>query len=352
MKRVTTFVLSCALTASAFAGSAPQLASTTTTTTRNRSTRRKVVAQPVTASDVQALKDALAAQQQQIQQLQQQVQQRQAEYERAQQQAQEAVQQAQAAASDAQAKAPSYEASATQQKSSVEKLSTDVADLKMNSANAAVTVQDDQKRMSSLEGALGRFRFSGDVRVRGENFFQNYAGCSRCLDRNRARVRARFGFEGKLSEDFVGGIALATGTLGDPTTTNTTLTNFFDRHTIGLDRAYVAYNPASHKWLAITGGKFAYTWQRTSVTFDPDLNPEGFSEKLSFDLNSPVLKNFTVQAMQLVYNENNSTSFLRAHDSWAYGGQVSGKIVVGRLTSTPSISVLNWRNTEALFNAS
>ena len=104
------------------------------------------------------------------------------------------------------------------------------------------------------------------------------------LDAHRARVRVRFGFDGKLNEDFIAGLSIATGTLGDPTSTNTTFTNNFDKKTIGLDRAYVTYNPVAHKWLSLTGGKFAYTWQRTPVTFDSDLNPEGFSEKLNFDL--------------------------------------------------------------------
>ena len=56
------------------------------------------------------------------------------------------------------------------------------------------------------------------------------------------------------------GIFLASGTLGDPTTTNETLTGFFDRKTIGLDRGYITYNPVAHKWLSLTGGKFAFPW--------------------------------------------------------------------------------------------
>ncbi|PYV91131.1 MAG: hypothetical protein DMG90_08020, partial [Acidobacteria bacterium] len=105
-------------------------------------------------------------------------------------------------------------------------------------------------------------------------------------------MRVRFGFDGKLSEDFTGGIYLATGSLGDPTTTNETLTNFFDKKTIGLDRGFITYNPIAHKWISLTAGKFSPTWNKTSVTFDPDLNPEGFSEKLSWDLKMPLVKNF------------------------------------------------------------
>ncbi len=55
----------------------------------------------------------------------------------------------------------------------------------------------------------------------------------------------------------------------------------------------------------MTGGKFAYTWALTSLTFDPDINPEGFVVKVSKDFpnGSPVVKNLNIQIMNLLYNE-------------------------------------------------
>jgi hypothetical protein len=98
-------------------------------------------AQPaITAADIQALKDGLAAQQQQIQQLTQQL-----------QQMQQSSQQAQAAAADAANKAAAAQTQASQQQQTVVELKSDVADLKtVNSAasnnavlkNAVLTLQD------------------------------------------------------------------------------------------------------------------------------------------------------------------------------------------------------------------
>jgi hypothetical protein len=292
----------------------------------------------VTAADVQALKDALAAQQQQIQQLTQQLQQNQQAWQQQQQQ----VQQAQASAADAQQKAASVQAAADQEQSTVTKLSSDVADVKTTVTNSVVGNQDEQKRVSALESAFGRFRFNGDMRVRGENYDQDGVA-----DRNRARVRARFGFEGELNDDFVGGIYIATGTLGDPTTTNETLTGFFDRKTIGLDRGYITFNPVAHKWLSLTGGKFAFPWTRSSLTFDPDINPEGFDEKFSFDVHAGPLRNFTVQGMQLLINE-----VTKGPDSFAAGGSVSGVLNFGPWTLRPSYTLLNWHLADALLSAS
>jgi hypothetical protein len=314
--------------------------------------RKTTKSSTITVDEAKELRDALAAQQRQIQQLQQQLEQREAAFQQAQQQAQQQLQEAQSAASDAQSKVAALESSTTAQKASVDQLSSSFTDLKGTVTNAVVTTQEEQKRVSALEGLVGRFRFNGDIRVRGESFFQDYSGCKACFDRNRARVRVRFGVDGKLNEDFLGGIALATGSLGDPTTTNETLTNFFDRKTIGLDRGYITYNPVAHKWLSLTGGKFAYQWQRTQVTGDPDINPEGFDEKLSFDMNHGPLKNFTAQAMQVLLNENTNSSLLRAHDAFMVGGQVSGKFDFGFLTTTPSIGLMNWRNIDELLNAS
>jgi len=320
----------------------PLLAGMLVAQTAAKPRTKKAAAKPaqpaVTLQDIQSLKDALAAQQQQIEQLKEAVQQKDAAWQQAQQQ----LQQAQTAASDAQSRASAAESAANSQKDSVSKLDSDMADVKTTLTNTAVGTQEEQKRMSALEGLVGRFRFNGDVRVRGETFDQQLT-----QDRNRARIRVRFGFDGKLNDDFIAGISLATGSFGDPTSTNESLTNFFDRKSIALDRGFITYNPVAHRWISVTGGKFAYTWIRTPMTLDSDLNPEGFSEKLSFDLRSSVVKNFTLTGMQLLFNEASG-----GKDSYAIGGQASTKLQLGRFWSTTaSLSALKWNNIDALLNA-
>jgi len=98
-------------------------------------------AQPaITAADIQALKDGLAAQQQQIQQLTQQL-----------QQMQQSSQQAQTAAADAANKATAAQTQVSQEQQTVNALKSDLADLKtVNDAapnnavlkNAVLTLQD------------------------------------------------------------------------------------------------------------------------------------------------------------------------------------------------------------------
>lgn len=303
---------------------------------------------------IEAQKQAMAAQQAQIQQLRQDLQSR----NQAVDQAQQTAQQAQATSAAVQSKL-----------AGVDKLQSDVNDVKLNVTNAANSVQEEQKRVSALEGIVSHFRFTGDMRVRQEDFFQTTSTCTTCTPRVRERIRARLGIEGKAGEDFVGGIALATGTIFDPTSTNETLTSNFERKNFTLDRGYITYAPKAHPWIQLTGGKFAATWFKTNQTFDPDLNPEGFSEKLSFDVKGPMVKNVTFTGLQLLFNEVSAPTAssnaaciagqefcanglnTRGADSYAVGGQASVKLQpVKRVTITPYYTILNWRNQNALLN--
>jgi hypothetical protein len=324
------------------------MASAQTAITKPVTKKTKAKAASTTADDIRALREMMQQQQQQIQQLQQAVQQRDA----AVQQLQRQVQQTQSAATQAQQQAQQAESSSSEQKTTVEKLQSDMADVHTTLTNTGGQTQEEQKRVSGIEGTLARFQWGGDARVRYENFSsQDNPGCvglgvGHCEDRQRARIRVRFGVTGKLSEDFIGGLAVATGAQTDPTTTNETLTNAFERKNFYLDRGFVTYNPVAHKWLSLTGGKWAYQWTRTSATFDPDISPEGFDEKFSFDFSNSFLKNVNFQMMQLMFNEVS-----KGPDSWASGGQIGAKFAIGsRWTMTPTYTLLNWYGENALLN--
>ncbi len=299
----------------------------------------------VSAREVQELRQALAAQQKQMEEQRQQFDQLKSQLQQlldATQQASAVAQRGEGSAAQAQATATQAQQSAAEAQHAADQAAANATDTKAAILLVESKSKDEDRKISTLQDLLGRFRFAGDLRLRGESFFQDGVA-----DRNRGRIRVRFGVDGKLSEDFVGGFALATGSLGDPTTTNESFTNFFDRKTIGLDRGYVTYNPLAHRWLSLTGGKFAYAWNRTQVTGEPDINPEGFNEKFSWDLPTPGVKNVTVQLMQLLFNESAAGT-----DSYALGGQISGKLQFGRLTTTPSFMTIKWNNPDSILQAS
>lgn len=314
-----------------------------------KTTKKAVRPATVSAKEVQELKDAISAQQQQIAQQNAMVQQLQSQIQQlvsTTQQANSTAQKAQSSVDQAQSAAVQAQQSAADAQKTADLASNNATEVKTELAAVNTSEQNTHRELTALEALTGRFRFSGDVRVRGEDFFQ-----TGIPDRNRARIRVRFGVDGQLNEDFIAGFALATGSMGDPTSTNETLTNSFDRKTIALDRGFITFNPVAHPWLSLTGGKFAYTWQRTSVTFDPDLNPEGFNEKFSFNFSGPV-KNFTAQAIELLYNEANGKPGIPSQDSYSLGVQVSSRLVLGPWTATPSILSMKWNRPDALLQES
>src|SRR6202166_2147186 len=238
----------------ALALSGPLLAQTTTTPPKKK--RAKLAAIPAAPAasqeDVQSLRDLVLAQQKQLEAQNQQVRQLQDQLH----EVLDAVQQSNATAQKLQSGAEQAQATAVQAQQSAADAQHAVAEATSTAASATSATsllqnqaKAEETKLEAFQNVLGRFRLSGDIRMRGENFTQDGT-----QDRNRARVRIRLGLDGQLNEDFVGSIALATGSLGDPTTTNETLTNAFDRKTIGLDRGYITYNPVAHKWLSLTGG--------------------------------------------------------------------------------------------------
>jgi len=120
------------------------------TSTSPKPKKARPAAATLTAADVQALKDAIAAQQAALAQQQQQLQELRDELHRKDQ----VVQQAQTAATDAATKADAAQSQATQQQQSVTELKGDVTDLKANMANTVVTIQETQKTASESPTAL------------------------------------------------------------------------------------------------------------------------------------------------------------------------------------------------------
>jgi hypothetical protein len=131
----------------------------------------------------------------------------------------------------------------------------------------------------------------GDARLRYEAFNREDEDAA---DRNRYRVRLRWGVEKQFDEEWKAGFRIATGTASDATSTNQTLTDEFGLKSIFLDQAYATWTPTkrlkgllpSTKLVEIGAGKvnnpFAKT--STSIIWDGDVNPEGIYEKIDFNL--------------------------------------------------------------------
>ena len=138
---------------------------------------RKSKAATITAADVQALKDAIASQQAALAAQQQEIQQLRDELHHKDQ----AVGQAQAAATDAASKADAAQAQAAQQQQAVGELKADVADLKTNVTNTALTVQETQKNVTSALESPAALHYKGITLTPGGFLAGEFVRRSRAL---------------------------------------------------------------------------------------------------------------------------------------------------------------------------
>jgi len=141
MKR--TIVLALLLTLTTII-SADAQQSTSTATGKSTKKRAPVKSDPTVAVQLGQLKQAIEAQQQQIRQLSDQIQSRDQQI----QQLQQSLQQSQTAVTEASSKADAAASQASVQQQSVDALKSDFTDLKNNSTNTAVALQETQKNMS------------------------------------------------------------------------------------------------------------------------------------------------------------------------------------------------------------
>lgn len=93
--------------------------------------------------------------------------------------------------------------------------------------------------------------------------------------RNRERVRMRLGLTAKVTDEVGVGVRLATGSATDRVSTNQTLGQNFNKYELFVDRAFVRVDPA--EWVSIQGGRIPNPWFATEMTWNENLNFEGFA---------------------------------------------------------------------------
>ncbi len=162
MKRVLALALS--LTLSAFAAQAQQSTATATAKTTKKKAVQKT--DPAVAAQLNELKQAIDAQQQQIRQLSDQVQSRDQQI----QQLQQNLDQVRSTATAAQSDAVSAKSAAGQQQQALGQVQGDVSDVKTALTNTALTLQEEQKKPKpdSIELAGGKIKI-------GALFYGDYA---------------------------------------------------------------------------------------------------------------------------------------------------------------------------------
>jgi len=131
--------------------------------------------------------------------------------------------------------------------------------------------------------------------------------------RNLWRIRARLGVKAQLSDQWMAGIRLATGSDDSPVSTTDTLGGGMSKKDIWLDQAYLTYRPRD--WATLTAGRAANPFVSTDMLYSGDLNFDGISAVFKKPLpGRPVTLFGTLGAFALEYSNN----------PWNYDDQAEG----------------------------
>jgi hypothetical protein len=167
-------------------------------------------------------------------------------------------------------------------------------------------------------------------------------------DRERGRIRARFGAQMDLEDGFTMGLRIATGETNTPTSTNQTLGaanaaqgGNFSKYAIWLDRAFVRYEiggEPGRDFLAEVGRFDNPYFTVSELIWDEDLGWDGFalSGKYRLPLDSPIsVTPFATAGIFPIFDTELNFSSTRpdkfsSEDKFLYGGQLGTTLRLGK----------------------
>ena len=134
-------------------------------------------------------------------------------------------------------------------------------------------------------------------------------------DRHRLTLRARLGFDAKLSDDTQVGLRLSTGSsTSGPNSASQTLGNQFNKFSVTLDRAFLRWEPQQD--LRLIAGRMANPYFSSDLVWPDDVSLDGLAGPAVLTLASGRYAFATAGAFAL--EEFN----LGARDKWLFGLQV------------------------------
>jgi len=150
-------------------------------------------------------------------------------------------------------------------------------------------------------------------------------------DRNRARLRARFGADIMLGDGFTAGLRVATGDSNSPVSPNQSLGGSggnFSKYQIWLDRAFIGYDAIKEEDYELSAivGRFENPFFSTEVMWDDDLGFDGLALRGKARASDCVTV-FGAAGLFPVFNTDlnfasNQPSKFESQDKWLYGAQV------------------------------
>ena len=197
----------------------------------------------------------------------------------------------------------------------------------------------------ALPDWVGRIKVSGDLRLRGQSEFLDKDNVpaeiyraqtaspawspdltNTTTDRQRLTLRGRLEVDAKLSEQVLASVRIATGSTGNSaTSTSQTLGNDFNRYTLGLDRAFIRWQPPLFtNGLSADFGRMPNPFFSSDLAWPDDLAFDGAAAKLTHAF-TPQRGLFATAGVFPIEELSLSTK-----DKWLLGAQVGGEVDLAR----------------------
>lgn len=197
------------------------------------------------------------------------------------------------------------------------------------------TVEDLERYVALMPSWLERYKVSGDMRLRyqadyfaKDNVFPLYRIddptklMNTTSDRQRYRLRARLNVTAEVNENLEANFGIATGTTGDPLSTNVTMGDGMNKKSIALDLAYLRWAPtplAGIPKLVIQGGRFPNPLFSTELVWDRELRFDGAAMTYTPDITPSFSMFTTIGAFPLQEVESSQ------HDKYLLAGQIGAE---------------------------
>ena len=158
-------------------------------------------------------------------------------------------------------------------------------------------------------------------------------------DRQRIRLRARFGIESQLGEGFTAGMRVATGNTNSPVSVNQDMGlanggqgGNFSKYQLWLDRAFVKWDTgtSADRGLSASAGRFDNPFFHTEAIYDADLGFDGFALQGHYKVHDRFTPFFNAGLFPFFNTElhfaTNQPAKFPSEDKWLYGAQVGSDI--------------------------
>jgi hypothetical protein len=158
-------------------------------------------------------------------------------------------------------------------------------------------------------------------------------------DRQRTRLRARFGADVDMGEGFRAGARVATGESNSPVTTNQSLGasgGNFSKYALWLDRAFITYRSGGDNGpgTTVSLGRFDNPFFSSQLVFDDDLGFDGVAARTVL-AGSDRVKPFATFGAFPVFNSSLNFSSIqpskfKSQDKWLLAAQIGAGFEPGR----------------------